>query len=699
MSRARTTGRRAAGTLLAAAVLGTGLLVAPPAASATSAEEPSDEATAGLEYPGNAQTEPALVADEEDRLADVQTVGRMIQWGKLPVFGAYRLSTGNAYTLVLTRRSEPYAIADLLRLAPQTFVREPDGTYVLSENIVVQPGARLALSDTGPLTIRMASDTDRFVSIVNLGGELEVVGTEASPVTIASWDRDAGRADTRTEDGRAYVRSVGGKVTLEGVHFEDLGFWSGRTGGVALTGVDRPSEGALEEYGRDLGDAVAENNRASGLDVPFGVVPDANQPPVDPAAPVDPEAAAEAAAAEQDAAATDLAAATDGTAVEGLLPVGTLPVPYTDDEDPEYSYVSAKVQGATFDGNAFGLFVSSANGVDISGSEIRNSIVDGLVMHRYVVNAAVADTVSSDNAGNGIVLARATTGIVVSEVTSRRNGASGIVLRGSALADGPSATGMAVGDYGNNSISNSRFDDNARFGIEIIGGDNISVNANDLAGNDMGIVVRDEASDVTLVGNHLEENVRHAIALRDGASDVGISGNVIAGSPTAVYVRDSTAVVERNTITAATSHAFTVVGASAGTVIEQNTAQGRGPSAIDVKRAEDVTVGENDLSAWTSTKPFWTIVRNTLQPLTVMWILLGLLLVATALAGTRHRRRRTRTHPYEAQRRLAELVQMPPLVRVEPALVGASSAPGDGTAPAGAAGAPGGGRHADGSAG
>lgn len=619
--------------------------------AADAAASSDDGVTPGaVLYPGNAITEPALVSDEEDRLADVQTVGRMIQWGKLPVFGAYRLSTGSAYTLVLTRRSEPYVLADLLELAPQTFVREPDGSYLLGENIVIQPGARLVLSDSGPLTIKMASDTDRFVSIVNLGGELEIVGTSSSPVTLTSWNRDAGQRDTTTEDGRAYVRSVGGKVTLEKATFKHLGFWSGRTGGVALTGVDRPSEGALEEYGRDLGDAVAANNHASGIDVRFGTVPDNNPPVIDPADP----AAAEAAAGDQ------LSTATEGSPVEGVLPVGTLPAPYTDDEDPQYSYVSAKVEDSTFEGNAFGLFISSANGVDISGSTVKDSLVDGLVMHRYVVNAAITDTVASGNTGHGIVMARATTGIVVSEVTSRRNGGSGIVVRGSALANGPSATGMPIGDYGNNSISNSTADENARFGIEVIGGRNISLTSNDVAGNDMGIVVRDEASDVTLVGNHLEDNLRHAIALRDGSADVQITGNVISGSPTGVHLRDSSAVVERNTLNRVTSHAVTVVGAAQGTLVEQNTISGKGPSAVDIKRAQAVTVGENDLAGWDSTKPFWTVVRNTMQPLTVMWLLLGLLLVTTALKGTRSRLRGLR-HPYEAQRRLAEIVE-PPVV-------------------------------------
>jgi hypothetical protein len=148
---------------------------------------------------------------------------------------------------------------------------------------------------------------------------------------------------------------------------------------------------------------------------------------------------------------------------------------------------------------------------------------------------------------------------------------------------------------------------------------------------------------------------------------VEITGNVVSGSLTGVYVRDSSAVVERNTVNRMTNHAVTVVGAATGTVVSDNTISGRGPSAVDIKRADAVMVGENDTSGWVSTKPFWTIVRNALQPLTIMWLSLGLVLVATALKGTRHRMRGL-THPYEAQRRLAEIVEPPRVPGVRPQL-------------------------------
>jgi hypothetical protein len=634
--------------LAAPAAAGADTTDARPAASTGSSTAPDDDAvdvddaSTASDYPGNLTTEPALVADEEERLSQVRTTASMVRWRGLDLSRPYRLATGSTYTLLLTKRDEPYGIADLLELGPQTFVREPDGAYLLTENIVIQPGATLNLSAAGPLTIHMASDEARFVSIVNMGGELVTSGTKKAPVTVTSWDRDAGAPDLATDDGRAYVRSIGGRVDLQGTTFADLGFWSGRTGGVALTGSDLPTEGTLDDFGRRLRDAVDANS-------------------TEPAAPP----TAEERRAAEDAAAAGTAApstADPAPSIEGVLPAGVLPVPEADLEDPSYSYVSAQIEDSRFERNAFGLFVSSANGVDISSTTVADSLIDGLVMHRFVINAAINSTVSKGNAGDGIILARATTGIMLTEVKSMDNGGSGIVVRGTPLADGPNATGMPVGDYGNNSIANSVASGNGRYGIEVVGGDNVNVSANDVDGNDMGIVVREAATDVTLVGNRLSDNVRHGIALRDGVEQASISGNVISGGPDGVYLRDSSAVVQRNTLSGLTNHAITVVGAARGTVVEENTFAGRGPSAVDRKRSQGTTVGENDTTSWESTKPFWTRVRNALQPLTVMWILLGLVVVGTAVKGSRHRD--VRQEPYGAQKRMSELTEAPVVTTV-----------------------------------
>ncbi|WP_205903543.1 hypothetical protein, partial [Pseudomonas viridiflava] len=91
-----------------------------------------------------------------------------------------------------------------------TFVKQPDGSYLLSENIVVENGATLQLASPDGLHIHMESDDRGFVSIVTQAGALQIAGSAKAPVIIDSWDPQAGKVDTDTTDGRAYVRVQGG---------------------------------------------------------------------------------------------------------------------------------------------------------------------------------------------------------------------------------------------------------------------------------------------------------------------------------------------------------------------------------------------------------------------------------------------------------------------------------------------------------
>ncbi len=67
-------------------------------------------------------------------------------------------------------------------------------------------------------------------------------------MTIRGWDRVAKAPAADKGFGRAYIREVGGNMTLAEVRVSSLGFWSGRTGGVAWTGVNgHPSTGGATD--------------------------------------------------------------------------------------------------------------------------------------------------------------------------------------------------------------------------------------------------------------------------------------------------------------------------------------------------------------------------------------------------------------------------------------------------------------------
>ncbi len=158
-----------------AVLLGTaGSLTLPLAAQA--ADTPDEIVVTGDPYPGDPALESLLVAAEERRLIEVRAISNAAGWTNLNQGRPYRLVTGNTYTLVLIRRESAYTLDDLLDFAPSTFVRQPDGSYLLSENIVVEQGATLRLSSTEGLVLRLASTSDAFVSIVTIGGAIGVRG-------------------------------------------------------------------------------------------------------------------------------------------------------------------------------------------------------------------------------------------------------------------------------------------------------------------------------------------------------------------------------------------------------------------------------------------------------------------------------------------------------------------------------------------
>src|SRR4051794_8738603 len=120
-----------------------------PAAPAVAADaEPALTAgtsrTAGSVSSDDADRQAQLVAREDERLDDVRIVGknRMVTYPLRP----YRVRTTGFYTLVLTARRAAYTFDDLRRLAPQTFLAEPDGTFLLREHILIDTGATLALA-------------------------------------------------------------------------------------------------------------------------------------------------------------------------------------------------------------------------------------------------------------------------------------------------------------------------------------------------------------------------------------------------------------------------------------------------------------------------------------------------------------------------------------------------------------------------
>jgi parallel beta-helix repeat protein len=634
--------RRLAGparALLAGGVLAAVLLGSTPAALADSGADPTPSSTAVPTAPAISQNaadaEAAIVAAEDRRLIEVRAVMSAARTKGAEWTSPYNLATGSGYTLVLTPRDAPYTLADLLQLIPTTFLRESDGSFLLLENIYVSLGATLDLSAPGGMILRMASNSSGFVSIISFGGNMQFTGSPGQQMTITSWDPRTDLPDTTVTDGRAYIRSIGGTFTLSYANVVDLGFWSGRTGGIGLTGTDRPSTGSTTGPYSYTGAHGTTAKKAAKTATP---------------APTGP------------------AKSDDNLGADGVTgqPAGPLTSPNTQFTVPGLSYVGVQIDHSNITGDAFGLFISGATGIVISDVNVTGSLVDGIVLHRYATEGVIQGVDASNNQGDGITVSRAAQQIQITGSTASYNTGNGFTVNGQPIATGPSVSGEQVGAYGNNTVSSSTAEGNGHYGIQVLGGINIALDNNTVIGSQMGIVVSNAAQAVTIVGNQLTRQNREGISIRDGVQAATVSGNVIQGAATGLYIRASTVKAIGNIITGATIHGATLVGADAGTLVNDNTFTGSGPGPISSYRATGhMNLTGDQVGGWFNTTSVWKRIGSLISPLTIIWTCVFILIAITAWRGRRtrtgngkrHEVRRAKValgaHPYQSQEALA----------------------------------------------
>ncbi|WP_436758458.1 right-handed parallel beta-helix repeat-containing protein [Streptosporangium sp. V21-05] len=586
-----------------------------------------------------AQQQSALVDQEDLRIMQTRaTLSSAIARGG-PAAARSRVphisSSANGQTLVLPQRRDPYRIADLERLGQEHFQKQSDGSYVLGINLFAGPGAKLVLQNaTGPLVIRMRSDPGAFVSIVSFGANIRINGSARNPVRITSWDAHARTADTKVSDGRAYLRVVGGELTMSHALVEHLGFWSGPTGGLALTGSDRPIRTA------DLVTTAAATTATPA-------VPRSSSTPKP---------------------------TPTGSQQRALLPNGLL-VPSRGGNNeieitngagrgrvayrlPEANLVTGDITNTKITGNAYGIFITASNETRIIDVSVTGSLVHGILLHRFARNASIENTTVTDSRGDGFVLSRGTQNVTITGSEATGNEGNGFTISGLPLARGPSASGESLRSFGGSSVTSSTARDNGRYGVEIQGGDKLVVQTTEVIGGEMGIVVSQDATGVRLSGNRLTGQRSQGIALRDGVRGARISGNIVRDTQTAIYLRNSEATVSANTVESASLHAISLLGTSQGTRVTGNTLGGAGRSALDTSRVKGVaTVTQNNTTGWQDTAGFWTTVKRIAKPMNLIWLGVISLIVLSALRALRGDGPRVGhrfVHPYEKQTLLEE---------------------------------------------
>jgi hypothetical protein len=192
---------------------------------------------------------------------------------------------GGGFRYLVTGQST-YTAADLVRGG--AMVRLPNGGALLEDNVFVAAGVHLDLSSSDVGAIYLDSTPRGSASIVAWGGSLDFRGTSQHPLAIRGWDEATMTPATDIGNGRPYVREVAGRMTFENARVSSLGFWSGRTGGVAWTGLSTHTSfgaavattftgntyGAFVTRGRNVRFSadLFESNQLDGLNVHRGSI-------------------------------------------------------------------------------------------------------------------------------------------------------------------------------------------------------------------------------------------------------------------------------------------------------------------------------------------------------------------------------------------------------------------------------------------
>jgi hypothetical protein len=204
---------------LGAAALGVAALREDEHAGPVSAPAPTASAAVDQDLQ-HAAREVRLLSAEDSRL-------RSISLGE--ALGVSRIDG----TLVLGARTAPYTLESLLSTGAATRVSR--SVVVVTEPVAVRRGARLDLHAPGT-SLRLTSTPEGYTSLVSWGGSISLSGDAGTPLVVEGWDTDTDQPDVTTEDGRAYVRVKDGSLDVAHVRLRHLGYWSGRTGGLSLTG-------------------------------------------------------------------------------------------------------------------------------------------------------------------------------------------------------------------------------------------------------------------------------------------------------------------------------------------------------------------------------------------------------------------------------------------------------------------------------
>ncbi|MDT7614564.1 MAG: hypothetical protein QOF00_2011 [Pseudonocardiales bacterium] len=553
------------------------LLPGQQAAAPEPPRPPGDADTGGAlaTTPAADTAQSALVAAEDDRLSRV-TSGHMSS--KTP----WLLPAGprSPATTVLTARRVPYDLGSLERLGAAE--QAPDGSWLLVHSVVVARGAELRIQDPGG-TLRMTSGPDGFTSIIAFKGTVTLAGDPTAPLTITSWNPATQAPDTDPSDGRAYIRAVGSRMDLSRTSLADLGFWSGRTGGLAWTGnSDTTSTGSLAESLVRGGHFGVFTSRATDVALSDSTL--------------------------------------EGSELDGLL------------VHHATTGLTARNVTSTANGRDGFALVSGAQRITLTASTASRNAGDGIRIDGTPrPGPTPADALTGPVSPVGAIPGAAIPGPATADPQVA------VPAPAAGLPPAP-ATARGTGF----TVERSSVVGNADGGILVQSADGVVLSDNTVAGSMDGIVVRGPSTAPQITGNTVDATA-FAIAVRYGVTGAQLHDNTVRSSTVGLHVIDSVANLGTNTVTAS-RYGVSLVGNVDGSSVVANHVGGRGLAAVDTHRVAPAAVADvasNDEDGWVTDRDeirYWTNYAED-HPLLLLWLLILLVPFAARIWAKRRRKR------------------------------------------------------------
>jgi hypothetical protein len=407
---------------------------------------------------------------------------------------------GSLPTLVLPASAHVYTAADLVHYGALVMLR--NHAAVLLDNLFVAANAQLSLGGPGLRSLYMETGSGRFASIVGWGGSLSFHGTSGQPLTIMSWNRADNTPAADQGDGRSYIREMGGKMTLTNVRVSSLGFWSGRTGGVAWTGLTgRPSTGGASHSrftGNTYGAFLSRSNGVTFRDDLFEL--------------------------------NEL----DGVRIHRNS-TGTLVVSSSASRNGGNGFVVSRATQASFL-NGDVAEHNGANGFYVDGRPLVNGASASGGSTSPASGATVEDSAALNNGKTGILIEGGSHTVVKADqvcaavtAIAVRYGATDAVLTGNYVGCAP-RTGISVGPSAPRAMISGNGVAGARMGILVRNSGPVELDNNNISGATVfGITIRGLSSKVAGVGNVLAGSGFRAVDARADASPPALSATNLSG--------------------------------------------------------------------------------------------------------------------------------------------------------------------------